>query len=110
MANVGNTLKNVVVAILHGELLMRARIERFFPHILYTFLLLFLAIIIGMKVEGTLLKVEANKKTINDLRITHAEKTIEEASLGRISKVDNMLQERGSDVTMPLKPATGIRK
>lgn len=105
---IGNILLNSVKAILQGEFLVRTRCDKFFLHIIYTFFLFWSMIWISMKVENTLVAVEKNKKTLNDMKIYHAQKTVQLVSLNRISVVNSLLQEKGSDVTLPQKPADRI--
>ena len=90
--------KNGFVAILHGELLLRMRFDKYFPHIIYTFFLLWMMIWLSMKIENTMVKVEKNKTTLNDMKIYHAQKTVE------------VLEKIGSDVELPVKPADRIMK
>ena len=103
-------IKNSVWAILHGEFLLRLRIDKFFPHILWTFLLFWGMILSGMMVQKTLVKVEKNKSVLSEMKIYHAQKTVQIARLGRLSTVEQLLEENGSDVTLPEKPADVIRK
>ena len=102
--------KNGFVAILHGELLLRMRFDKYFPHIIYTFFLLWMMIWLSMKIENTMVKVEKNKTTLNDMKIYHAQKTVEVVSLDRITTVEDMLEKIGSDVELPVKPADRIVK
>ena len=103
-------IKNSVWAILHGEFLLRLRIDKFFPHILWTFLLFWGMILSGMMVQKTLVKVEKNKSVLSEMKIYHAQKTVQIARLGRLSTVERLLEENGSDVTLPEKPADVIKK
>lgn len=98
-------IKNTVTAVLKGELLLRLRIDRFFIHILYTFLMFWVVILVSMMVQNTLVKVERNRAVIKDLKIYKAQKTVELVSLGRMENVKGNLLEKGSEVTSPGKPA-----
>ena len=53
--------------------------------------------------------MEQNKKVIENLKIDNANKTCEIVSLSRISTVESMLEEAGSDVKAPTKPADIIK-
>ena len=110
MRKVIEILKNSVWAILHGEFLLRLRIDKFFPHILWTFLLFWGMILAGMMVQKTLVQVEKNKDVLSEMKIFHAQKTVQIARLGRLSTVERLLEENGSDVTLPEKPADVIKK
>lgn len=103
-------VRNGANAIVHGELLLRLKVERYFLHILYLFLLLWMVILLDMRVEKTMAKVEKNKETLSEMKIYHAQKTVQMVSLNRISTVQSMLEEKGSNVTLPEKPAVKIKK
>ena len=79
-------------------------------HILYTFFLIWMMIWTSIKIEGTLAKVEKNNEILNDMKIYHAQKTVQMVSLNRITVVDKLLKENGSEVTLPIKPADRIEK
>lgn len=64
-----------VKAMLMGQLLLKLKIERFFIHILYTFLMFWLAILCSMMVQNTLVEIEKNKAIISEMKIYHAQKT-----------------------------------
>jgi len=110
MAKIGTTLMNIVKAIFKGELLLRLHIDRYFLHIIYTFILLVATVWISLKVDTTLTKVEKNKATLAELSIYHAEMKSELVRLGRLSTVEKHLAELGSDVAAPAAPARKIKK
>ena len=64
--------------------------------------------ILNIMVENTMSKVEKNKEILTDLKIYHTEKTVQMAGMRRITKTDKMLENKGSKVTFPTKPATRI--
>ena len=96
------------MAILKGELLLRMRLDKYFIHIAYTFLLVWLIILYSMMVQNTLAKVESNRSAVNDLKIFHAQKTVKLVSLGRLQTVEKLLKEQGSEITLPEKPANKL--
>jgi len=106
----GQALVNSVGAILHGELMMRLRLDKYFVHIAYTFFLMLLMIWLSLQVERTMVKVEKQKKVVSDLRIYHAQKTVQLVSLDRISTIEQLLKDAGSEVDLPDKPADRIKK
>ena len=63
-----------------------------------------------MMVQKTLVQVEKNKDVLSEMKIYHAQKTVQIARLGRLSTVERLLEENGSDVTLPEKPADVIKK
>ncbi|MBQ6287040.1 MAG: hypothetical protein IJK73_05215 [Bacteroidales bacterium] len=108
-ADVGQWLKNAFFAMLKGEFLLRLNISKYFIHIIYTFFLFWVSIWLSLKIEKTMTRVEENRKALQDMEIYHAQKTVELVSLGRMSKVEKMLQDQGSTLAMPTKPADRIK-
>ena len=109
LSDVWKFLKNSLVAILRGELLLRLNVNKYFPQIAYTFLLFALSILFSLMVDGTLGKVEQNKLTIQELERLNSQKTFELITLNRRSTVATLLEEQGSDVAEPVKPAQVLK-
>lgn len=105
MKKVLQAIKNTFMAILKGELLLRMRLDKYFIHIAYTFLLFWLIIVYSMMVQKTQASVERNRSAVSDLKIFHAQKTVKLVSLGRLKTVGELLEEKGSEVTIPEHPA-----
>ena len=108
-SDVGEWLKNAFLATIKGEFLLRLHVSKYFIHIIYTFFLFFVSIWLSLKIEKTLAKVEDNRKVLEDMEIYHAQKTVELVSLGRMTKVQEMLGKAGSQVGMPQEPASRIK-
>ena len=100
--------RNAALATIKGEFLLRLHVSRYFIHIIYTFFLFWVSIWLSLKIEKTLTRVEENRKVLEDVEIYHAQKTVELAGLSRMSKVQKMLEDSGSRLTMPDKPADKI--
>ena len=92
-----------------GDILIRMQVHRLVPYILYLFALAWLSIWLSYKVEKTMYRVEVNKDIIENLKIDNANKTCEIVSLTRISTIEKLLEETGSEVKAPEKPADKIR-
>jgi hypothetical protein len=54
--------------------------------------------------------VEAGKKELANVEIYHAQKVVELAGLNRMTTVRDLLEEKGSKVGLPEKPAARIQK
>ena len=108
--NLAKGLGNSLIAIARGEFLMRLRVERFFPHIVYLFFLVWMLIWIGIKSESTQLQVEKKKAELQELEIVHSQKVFDLVSLSKRSSVRNLLEQKGSKVTEPTQPATLLVK
>ena len=107
--NLAKGIGNSFIAIIRGEFLMRLRVEKYFPHILYLFFLVWMLIWIGIKSESTQLRVEKGKAELADIKIYYAQKTVQMMSLNRMSKLEDLLEAKGSDVSFPEKPADKLR-
>ena len=102
---IGKAVGAFFVSLGRGDLLLRMRVDQALPYILYGFLLGCLSIWMSYKTEQTMLKVQKNNSTLKTLKIHNAQMTYELVGLDRISTVENMLKEMGSDVKVPEKPA-----
>jgi hypothetical protein len=100
----------VLKSIISGDILLVMGVHRLFPYILYAFILGWVSIWMSYKAEQTMALVEANKKELETLKIHHAQKTCEYVGLDRISTIEEMLTEKGSEVRAPEKPADIIKK
>jgi hypothetical protein len=100
----------VLKSIVSGDILLVMGVHRLFPYILYAFILGWVSIWMSYKAEQTMTLVEANKKELETLKIHHAQKTCEYVGLDRISTIEEMLIEKGSEVRAPEKPADIIKK
>lgn len=108
-SDLGRLIKESFQAVMRGEFLTRLNASKYFIHIIWTFFLFFCMIGITMMVEKTLIKVEDNSKVLNDMEIYHAQKTVEIVSLGRMTTIEQILQENGSKLAMPETPPRTIK-
>ncbi len=101
---------NVFKSIISGDILLRMRVDRLFPYILYLFLLGWLSIWMSYRMEQTMTEAERTRKELETMKIYHAQKTCEYVGLDRISTVEAMLEEKGSEIKAPQKPADRLRR
>ena len=104
--SIGNTFR----AIRSGELLLRIRADKYYMHIMYLFLLMWMTIALSLQVDKTLTRVGDNKVALEKLRIHHAEKEAALVKLHSASAAQIRLKELGSEATLPTEPATVIKK
>ncbi len=105
----GKKIRNTLMSIARGDVLLKIGADRLFPYILYTFFLAVLSIWLSYKAEITMQKAERNKATIENLKIDNVNKTCKIISLTRISTVESMLETAGSKVKAPQKPAYRLK-
>jgi len=101
----GSAVSKIFRSIISGDILLKMRVDKLFPYILYAFVLGWISIWMSYRMEQTMIKVERNRKELETLKIYHAQKTCEYVGLDRISTIEMMLEEKGSDVKAPEKPA-----
>ena len=107
--NIGSTIGVIIRSIISGDILLRMRVDKLFPYILYAFVLGWISIWMSYKMEQTMSIVEKNRKELETLKIYHAQKTCEYVGLDRISTIEMMLEGKGSEVKAPEKPADRIK-
>ena len=110
LQGIGRRFKNFWRALGKGELLLSIGAHKYYMHILYLFVLAWISILLSLKVDGTLTRVEENKTALKDLEIYHAEKEAELVRLHSASTTAKRLKQLGSDVTLPGQPAIKIDK
>lgn len=104
------SIRNIFKALREGEFLLRIRADKFYMHIMYLFLLMWLTIMLSLRVDKTLALAGSNKAAIEELRIRHSEKEAELVKLESASATEERLVRMGSKVTRPTEPATVISK
>lgn len=109
-SKIGNAAKEILISIGQGNFLIRMKVHKLFPYILVLFIIGCANIWLSYEVEQAALRVEKNKKELETLKIYHSHLNGEIVELNRISTVETMLQQMGSEVRIPDKPADRIRK
>lgn len=102
---IGSAVIETMKAIGYGDILLRLRVDKLLPFILYAFFLAMVSIFMSYKAEQTMLRMERNKANLETLRIYHGQKTCDIVSLNRLSTIETMLEELGSNLQPPQKPA-----
>ena len=104
------SIATVIKSIFSGDILILMRVDRALPYILFLFVLGWVNIFLNYSIEQTMVKVEKNKKVMENYRNDYANKTYEFVKAGKTSNVKAMLEKAGSDVKAPEKPAEIIKK
>lgn len=107
-SEIGKTLKNILMAALRGELLLRLKFDKYFIHILWFFALSTLAIWINIGIEKRMELMQRNKAELETVSIRHSQTTCELEKLKRINTIEKILVEKESKVGIPEKPANRI--
>ncbi len=110
MKTVWIAIRNTFRALRNGEFLLRIRADKYYMHIMYLFLLMWVTILLSLQVDKTLTKAGDNQAAIDQLRIHYAEKEAALVKLHSASAAEARLKELGADLSMPQEPATIIKK
>ena len=103
-------LRQGLKSLRNGEFLLRVGADKFYMHIMYLFLLMWLSILLSLKVDKTLSRVGDNKAAIEELRIYHSQKEAQLVKLHSASAAEKRLREMGSPVSIPKEPATIVKR
>ena len=103
-------LRQGLKSLRNGEFLLRVGADKFYMHIMYLFLLMWLSIFLSLKVDKTLSRVGDNKAAIEELRIYHSQKEAQLVKLHSASAAEKRLRELGSPVSIPKEPATIVKR
>ena len=104
------SIRNGFRALRNGEFLLRIRLDKYYMHVMYLFLLMWVTILLSLQVDKTLARVGDNKAAIEELRIHHAEKEAALVKLRSASATETRLEKMGSKAAMPTEPPTVIKK
>lgn len=99
----------IVKAILLADFLKRLQLDKYFLHIVYAFALCLLLIWVSLSIERTMGKVEANQKTITELRYENSRLIFELAKVSSRGEVETNLRLLGSELKPATEPATVIK-
>ncbi len=102
-------LGKLIRTIGRGEILFTLKCDKFFPHILYGFFLIFLVLVLNLMIEKTMVEVEENRRILSDMKIALTHRNTELIGLEKLSSVQDLLKKAGSDLTIPDEPAVFIK-
>lgn len=103
------SVRNFLRALRNGDLLLHVRADKYYIHVMYVFLLMWVSILLSLQVDKTLTKAGANKAAIEELRIHHTESEAALVKVKSASATEARLKRLGSEVKMPAEPATVIK-
>lgn len=110
VSTIWQAIRNSFRALREGEFLLRIRADKYYMHIMYLFLLMWVTILLSLQVDKTLTKAGDNQAAIDQLRIYHAEKEAALVKLHSASAAETRLKELGVNIALPQEPATVIKK
>lgn len=109
LQNIPKVLGRSIVAIFQGRFLLRLDIGKYLIHIMYCFVLTGLAIYLSLMIDSSMRKVEENKAVIAEQEAIITIRTFETEEACSKAEITKKLEQLGSRVRRPEKPATVIR-
>ena len=92
------------VSILSGDVLIERGVDRQLGFIFYIFALICVFIGWSLMVEQNLVKVQKNEKTLQELRISYQQRTLDLVGMNNRTRIDKMLKAEGSRLHAPENP------
>ena len=102
-------VRNSFKAILKGEFILRLNLGRYFIHIASCILLVAMTIWISLMIDSTMTRVQKNRRTLEQQQNEIAALTYKMAKATRRTEVEKKLEEMGSKLREPTRPAEQIR-
>lgn len=97
-------------SLLNGKLLVLLRVDRYLPQIVFAFIMVTAYIGLNIWIDNSIAQVEKQKKTIKDLSSIHTDLKCRLTSLNSVCAVEEMLQQRHSELAIPTKQAQTIER
>lgn len=96
-------------AMLRGRLLLRLKVDKYLPQIIFFFMCAVAYIGLSIGIESVLHEREENVKILNKLSSIHVEMSCKLTSLYSVCQVEDMLIKMGSDLRIPKDKATELK-
>ena len=106
MARITKGLKTLVT----GEILEKLKIDRYLIHIVIIAAALCLILLCRFVIEEVQVERERLREKVEEAKLVRDQTYIELVGLGKMSTVEEMLEENGVKVGKPAKPAKMIRR
>ena len=97
-----------VISYLSGDKLIEWGVDRQLGFIFYIFVIICVSITWSLMVERNLVQVQKNEKTLQELRISYQQRTLDLVGMNNRTKIDGMLKARGSKLHAPVEPPKRI--
>lgn len=95
---------NKTIGYLSGDKLIDWGVDRQLGFLFYIFTIVCLFIAWSLMVEQNLVQVQKNEKTLQELRISYQQRTLDLVGMNNRTKIDGMLKARGSKLHAPVVP------
>ena len=101
-------LVDKVISYLSGDKLIEWGVDRQLGFIFYIFIIICVSIAWSLMVEQDLVRVQKNERTLQELRISYQQRTLDLVGMNNRTKIDGMLKESASKLHAPDAPPRRI--
>jgi Tfp pilus assembly protein PilO len=101
-------LVDKVVSYLSGDKLIEWGVDRQLGFIFYIFLIICASIAWSLMVEQDLVRVQKNERTLQELRISYQQRTLDLVGMNNRTRIDGLLKASGSKLHAPVEPPKRI--
>ena len=109
MGKVFGGLMNVFLTVARGNILTKIGVHKCLPHIVFAFGVCLLSILLSYYADRTAKTRETTRRELEDARIMYSVKYMEMVSLHRYTTVEDMLEEKGSELKPLRNPVTELK-
>ncbi len=102
-------IMDVFFTITKGNILTRIGVHKCIPHIIFAFGMCLLSIMLSYYADRTARTRETTRRRLEDARIMYSSKYMEMVSLHRYTTVEDMLEEKGSELRPLRSPVTELK-
>ena len=97
-----------VISYLSGDKLIEWGVDRQLGFIFYIFLIICASIAWSLMVEQDLVRVQKNERTLQELRISYQQRTLDLVGMNNRTRIDGLLKASGSKLHAPVEPPKRI--
>ena len=97
-----------VISYLSGDKLIQWGVDRQLGFIFFVFVIICVSIAWSLMVEQNLVKVQKNEKTLQELRISYQQRTLDLVGMNNRTRIDGLLKASGSKLHAPVEPPKRI--
>ena len=97
-------LVDKVISYLSGDKLIEWGVDRQLGFIFYIFIIICVSIAWSLMVEQDLVRVQKNERTLQELRISYQQRTLDLVGMNNRTRIDGLLKASGSKLHAPVEP------
>ena len=101
-------LVDKVISYLSGDKLIEWGVDRQLGFIFYIFIIICVSIAWSLMVEQDLVRVQKNERTLQELRISYQQRTLDLVGMNNRTRIDRLLKASGSKLHAPVEPPKRI--